>query len=585
MLTKRVGYAGIAILLVGALGAAPAYGLAGGTEAPSGSHGFVAKVQVGEDRSCTGALIDTQWIVTAATCFPENIPAGQTAATGAPKKATTAIIGRSDLTTTTGHAVKVVELVGHPNRNLVLGRLATRITDVTPVPIATTAAADGETLKIAGFGRTATEWVPDKLHTGLFTVDSTTGQQLNLTPQGSAAVCKGDSGGPAFREVDGAPQLLAINNASWQGGCYESTETRRGAAETRVDDLRAWITERTRFRGISAFYNYGDYRLGLWRFDHVGRPEGQKISMPWDSGVGNWDINRAKAVSGDFTGDGKPDIAAFYNYDGGNTSLWLFEDVNGAAPKPRNVWSSGSGNWEWHRGTPLAGDFDGDGTAEIASFYDYDGADTRMFVFDEIGGTVKITNPWHSGAGNWAMDRTKAVAGDFNGDGKVDIGAFYNYTGGNTSLWVFDHVATSGSPYIKSVWNSGAGNWEWHRGTPLAGDFDGDGTAEIASFYDYDGADTRMFVFDEIGGTVKITNPWHSGAGNWAMDRTKAVAGDFDDDGKVDIGAFYNYTGGNTSLWVFDHVATSGSPYIKSVWNSGAGNWEWSSGTLLAGVR
>ncbi|MGC4987664.1 fusidic acid esterase FusH, partial [Streptomyces sp. DT193] len=70
-----------------------------------------------------------------------------------------------------------------------------------------------------GFGRTKTEWVPDKLHTGTFTVASTTNTTVDLDGSDTATVCKGDAGAPALRTVNGTTELVAVNSRSWQGGC------------------------------------------------------------------------------------------------------------------------------------------------------------------------------------------------------------------------------------------------------------------------------------------------------------------------------------------------------------------------------
>ena len=58
---------------------------------------------------------------------------------------------------------------------------------------------------------------------------------------GEADTCKGDAGGPAFREVGGVPEVVALHRTSWQKGCLLVTETRQGSTETRVDDLVTWI--------------------------------------------------------------------------------------------------------------------------------------------------------------------------------------------------------------------------------------------------------------------------------------------------------------------------------------------------------
>ena len=82
--------AGLAIaagsmLLAGVVSATPAYAVAGGTVVSSSTYGFVAKVQY-DGASCTGALIASQWVITARDCFlVSNQPVN-----GAPPHPTTA---------------------------------------------------------------------------------------------------------------------------------------------------------------------------------------------------------------------------------------------------------------------------------------------------------------------------------------------------------------------------------------------------------------------------------------------------------------------------------------------------------------
>ncbi|MFD0526027.1 trypsin-like serine protease [Kitasatospora arboriphila] len=149
-------------------------GPAGPATGPAPEQPFAAKLAIGTDkRSCTGALVDPLWVITAASCFTDTPDQASALAPGAPKDKTTATIGRGDLTSTTGQVRDVVKLVPRTDRDLVLARLATPVTDITPISLSTTAPITGEDLQSIGFGRTKTEWVPTKSHTATFTVDTT----------------------------------------------------------------------------------------------------------------------------------------------------------------------------------------------------------------------------------------------------------------------------------------------------------------------------------------------------------------------------------------------------------------------------
>ncbi|MGW3816308.1 trypsin-like serine protease, partial [Streptomyces sp. NPDC005046] len=324
-LSRRPRLSALAAALLAApvvLGAVPAAAVTGSATALSGADApaqlnYVVKINVGEQTACTGTLIDPQWVLTAGTCFAADgkPPAGRPAIT------TTVTIGRTDLTQTNGSVQQAIALVPHADRDLVLVRLATRITDpaIKPVPLATTPAAAGEELVKAGFGRTKTEWVPDKLHTGTFTVASTTDTTLDLNGSDTATVCKGDAGGPALRIVNGTTELVAINSRSWQGGCLgnDPTETRTSAIDTRVDDLGSWVKEVFSREQITPADIDGDGKddLVLQRIDgsvivhrNLGNSfgAGTVMSAGWGRYVTGTDAGRLYFA--DITGDNKADL-------------------------------------------------------------------------------------------------------------------------------------------------------------------------------------------------------------------------------------------------------------------------------------
>ncbi|MFF8809225.1 trypsin-like serine protease [Streptomyces omiyaensis] len=208
---------------------------------------FTGKLTVGDSkRMCTSSLVDPQWVLTAKSCLADDPVESNTVTAGAPKEKTTVTVGRVDLATSGGHTAEIVQLVPHPDRDLVMARLDKPATGVTPVSLSTTAPQTGEELTIAGFGRTATEWAPTKLHTAAFAVGSVDarGIALDAKTPADATVCKGDAGAPALRTENGRPALVAVGSRAGLAGCLAAAEgSTKGAWDTRTDDLRNWIQQ------------------------------------------------------------------------------------------------------------------------------------------------------------------------------------------------------------------------------------------------------------------------------------------------------------------------------------------------------
>ncbi|MEV0259925.1 S1 family peptidase [Streptomyces sp. NPDC050617] len=217
-----------------------------GDEAKDGQYAFTAKLAIGDGkRSCSGALVESQWVLTASRCFADDPERGFQIAGGAPKDKTVVTVGRTDLTGGAGAVVDAVELVPRGDRDLVMVKLARPVTGIAPVSVGTSVPGEGEEVRVAGYGRTKDEWVPDRLHSAAFAVGSVKDTAVGLSAEvsGAASVCRGDTGGPAFRESGGRIELVAVNSTAWQGGCFGSDEkeTRTDAVETRVDDVADWV--------------------------------------------------------------------------------------------------------------------------------------------------------------------------------------------------------------------------------------------------------------------------------------------------------------------------------------------------------
>ncbi|MFI9240804.1 trypsin-like serine protease [Streptomyces sp. NPDC053079] len=136
--------------------------------------------------------------ITAASCFADNPAESAKVPAGAPKLATKAVIGRTDLATTSGAERTVVKLVPRDDRDVVLAKLSAPVANVRPAQIAAASAQAGEKLTLTGYGRTKDEWAPLKAHNGTFTAAAAGATDVDVTGD-NAAICSGDGGAPLFR--------------------------------------------------------------------------------------------------------------------------------------------------------------------------------------------------------------------------------------------------------------------------------------------------------------------------------------------------------------------------------------------------
>ncbi|MGG8408928.1 S1 family peptidase [Streptomyces sp. 12297] len=207
---------------------------------------FNAKLEIGEGkRSCSGALVDPYWVITAKSCFADDPAQSNTVAAGVPKDKTKVSVGKAWMMSGTGFTSDATELVPHPDRDLVMVRLANPATGIAPVDVSSAAPTTGEELDVVGYGRTRTGWGPVGRHGAAFSVGTTaaTGFDLAAKTPADATVCRGDAGASTLRTVNGKRALVGLVSRAWQGGCLgtSASELRTGAYSTRVDDQRDWV--------------------------------------------------------------------------------------------------------------------------------------------------------------------------------------------------------------------------------------------------------------------------------------------------------------------------------------------------------
>jgi hypothetical protein len=255
--------------------------------------------------------------------------------------------------------------------------------------------------------------------------------------------------------------------------------------------------------------------------------------------MGNNNIQTAYPITGDFNGDGYDDF-------GVKTVRGLFQLslVNNFTATIPSQWLSKFGDETMDPGgspfRPITGDWNGDGKTDIG----LKAKDGRWFVSfsDPITGRFVNQAQWLSNFGNDNTDPGGApflpITGDWNGDGRTDIGLKSK----DGRWFVAFSDPTTGQFVNQAQWISNFGNNNTDPGgapfLPITGDWNGDGRTDIG----LKSRDGRWFVAfsDPVTGQFVNQAQWLSNFGNDNTDPGGApflpITGDWNGDGRTDIG-------------------------------------------------
>jgi Salmonella virulence plasmid 65kDa B protein/Insecticide toxin TcdB middle/N-terminal region/FG-GAP-like repeat len=261
-------------------------------------------------------------------------------------------------------------------------------------------------------------------------------------------------------------------------------------------------------------------------------------------------------ITGDFNGDGRADFAFL-----GNSSLITFfsngdgsfTPVGWLLPNSLNFGMPASPNF-----MPVIGDFNGDGKTDFAMI-----GGGQAYVFLSNGdGTSAVRNfalpsGLGSGPGGYTASATPII-GDFNGDGKTDFGLLRG-----TTLYTFlsagDGTFVAGSTTIPNVGFGGLGT----TSIPTIGDFNGDGRTDFAIL-----ASNVIYTYQSNGdgtfaaGSYNIPYGWNFG--NPATPAWTPIGGDFNGDGKADLALLADSI-------LFTFISNDPPPYQLSTITTGVG--------------
>ena len=230
----------------------------------------------------------------------------------------------------------------------------------------------------------------------------------------------------------------------------------------------------------------------------------------------------AEAVRGDVDGDGRGDVLGRF-YDSTESRLTL---TNGGGsfqldqePVPE----------EEHL---IVADFDGDGAAEVGSWFDAQGS--LQFEIEDSD-LPSVTQPFEL----WfKVQAINAAFGDFDGDGLTDIAAYGQQHRSQVAVWV---LRNTGDGFEEPVKWASLPNATYGSSELIAGDFDGDGSDDLMAVVpdeplvrgDFD----SLYWYGDFGVVPLIAEPGTFSRGGIGPVETELfdqeyAVGDFDGDGK-----------------------------------------------------
>jgi hypothetical protein len=224
-------------------------------------------------------------------------------------------------------------------------------------------------------------------------------------------------------------------------------------------------------------------------------------------------------VTGDYDGDGRSDQAVFRPSNG----VWYIENSSGVTG-----WSGNAGQTVVQYGAagdiPMSGDYDGDGVADPALFRP---SSATWFILNSsnttgAGGVSGQTRLQYGATGDIP------VSGDFDGDGLTDIALFRP---SNNTWYIVNSSGTTGAGGFSGQTRIAFGA---NGDVPLSGDYDGDGTSDIAVFRPSNG---YWYITNSSGATGDGGFQGQTRV-QWGESGDVPVSGDFDGDGFADFAVF-----------------------------------------------
>lgn len=285
-----------------------------------------------------------------------------------------------------------------------------------------------------------------------------------------------------------------------------------------------------------------------------------------------------QATQGDFNGDGLLDLAVFSPQGTGSALTLFYGQPAGGWDTGTLVWQDAG--YDWSTLQPLLGKFGGAaGNDTVGMVHPGRNGDTLVTLFWVDKNNPKAALTPYDNADLPAFDpvTAKFVTGDFNSDGLLDLAAVTPQSNSSgAALTLYYAKAGGGWDTGTRVWQTGA--YDWSTVHPLVGKFGGAASNDtVAVARPGTGGDTLVSVFpiDKANPKAAVVPIGKADFAGLPTASAKFVTGDFDSDGSADI-AVFSAQGAGSALKLFYGQAAGGWDAGTSVWQDSGSGYAWS---------